>query len=232
MTRVGVQQPNYFPWIGYFYKMATVDVFVLLDNVEFQHGNASSVTNRTTIKTDQGPRKITVPVLKTGASRLLGDVRIDTRQPWKRKHVGSLTAAYGRAPAFRELFPEVARRSRPLEIRSLPSMKARSERSAACSTSPPRPSWRPPSSSPRAARTRGWSRSANAWARIPVLSGRGARRYNDEDMFRRNGISVEYSDFVSLPYPQLARRLPSEPQHAGRRSSTAVRPPDGSWFDE
>ncbi len=35
------------------------------------------------------------------------------------------------------------------------------------------------------------------------VSGRGARRYNDEDMFRRNGISVEYSDFVSLPYPQL-----------------------------
>ncbi len=68
-----------------------------------------SVTNRTTIKTANGAQKITVPVLRSGPSPLIQDVRIDQQQPWKKKHLGALTAAYGRAPAFKDVFPEVAR---------------------------------------------------------------------------------------------------------------------------
>ena len=37
------------------------------------------------------------------------------------------------------------------------------------------------------------------------LSGTGARAYLDEDMFRRNGIDVVYSDYEPVPYPQQVR---------------------------
>ena len=35
------------------------------------------------------------------------------------------------------------------------------------------------------------------------LSGRGARSYNDESLFRSHGISLEYSRFNAVTYPQL-----------------------------
>ena len=37
------------------------------------------------------------------------------------------------------------------------------------------------------------------------LSGTGARAYLDEDMLRRNGIDVVYSDYEPVPYPQQVR---------------------------
>ena len=35
MTRVAIMQPTYLPWCGYFGLMHAVDVFVLLDSVQF-----------------------------------------------------------------------------------------------------------------------------------------------------------------------------------------------------
>ncbi len=36
--RVGIHQPNFTPWMPFFYKMAMCDVFVLLSDVQFEKG--------------------------------------------------------------------------------------------------------------------------------------------------------------------------------------------------
>ena len=51
------------PWIGCFYKMAVADKFVYLDNVPYSKG---SYTNRVQIKTQGGPRWLTVPASTSG----------------------------------------------------------------------------------------------------------------------------------------------------------------------
>src|SRR5690348_1614998 len=62
-SMVAIHQPNYIPWLGYFFKIAHVHQFVFLDTVAFSHG---SLVNRNTIKTSTGPAWLTIPVRTSG----------------------------------------------------------------------------------------------------------------------------------------------------------------------
>jgi hypothetical protein len=100
--RVVVLQPSYLPWLGYFDQLYKSDVFVLYDDVQYdKHG----WRNRNRIKTEKGPLWLTVPVLTHGQGLPINrDARIDTRQPWARKHLQALRVNYAKAPAFEEVF--------------------------------------------------------------------------------------------------------------------------------
>lgn len=100
--RIVVLQPSYLPWLGYFDQLYKSDVFVLYDDVQYdKHG----WRNRNRIKTDKGPLWLTVPVLTHGQGLPTNrDARIDTRQPWARKHLQALRVNYAKAPAFEEVF--------------------------------------------------------------------------------------------------------------------------------
>src|SRR6266576_4512006 len=74
-TTVAIHQPNYIPWLGYFFKIAHANKFVFLDRVVYPGG---SLVNRNSIKTAQGPALLTIPVLTSGRSgQLIGDVETD-----------------------------------------------------------------------------------------------------------------------------------------------------------
>ena len=100
--RVVVLQPSYLPWLGYFDQLYKSDIFVLYDDVQYdKHG----WRNRNRIKTDKGSLWLTVPVLTHGQGLPINrDARIDTRQPWARKHLQALRVNYAKAPAFGEVF--------------------------------------------------------------------------------------------------------------------------------
>ena len=36
MTKVAIMQPTYLPWAGYFGLMMASDIFIFLDNVQFE----------------------------------------------------------------------------------------------------------------------------------------------------------------------------------------------------
>jgi hypothetical protein len=103
--RVVILQPSYLPWLGYFDQLSKSDVFVLYDDVQYdKHG----WRNRNRIKTPRGAQWLTVPVLTHGRDRPSNrEVHIDTRQPWRRKHLQALRQHYGNAPAFPEVFPRL-----------------------------------------------------------------------------------------------------------------------------
>jgi len=94
----GIHQLHYLPWLRYFEKIARSDVFIVLDNIQY---NKNGWQNRNRIKTAAGAVLLTVPVIDKFAQRL-DEVRIDNSSHWRKKHWESLRQSYGKAPFFAE----------------------------------------------------------------------------------------------------------------------------------
>lgn len=102
---VGIHQPNFLPWLGYFYKMSICDTFVYLDSVPFSKG---SYTNRVQIKSQSGPRWVTVPVLTSGRlGQNIVDLAIDDHSDWRRKVLATLEGCYGGCQHFQPYFRQI-----------------------------------------------------------------------------------------------------------------------------
>jgi hypothetical protein len=93
---VTAHQPNFLPWLGFFDKMRHSDVLVLLDTVQF---TKRGFQNRARIKSSDGPRWLTVPVVTKGRydQRTL-DVEIDESQAWRQVHRRTFDSVLARAP--------------------------------------------------------------------------------------------------------------------------------------
>lgn len=98
--KVGIHQPQYIPWIPYFAKIRQSEVFVLLDDVQFQK---NGLQNRNHILSSTGELLLTLPV-----SVHLGDpintVRIHGEQAVS-KQLKTIRSVYGKAPYFSDVFP-------------------------------------------------------------------------------------------------------------------------------
>lgn len=105
MTRVAIMQPAYLPWSGYFGLMRSVDLFIILDSVQFAR---RSWQQRNRIKTASGPQWLTVPVLSKGhRNQLISEVEIDREQYFFRGHVHTLELNYNKAPYFDRYAPQL-----------------------------------------------------------------------------------------------------------------------------
>lgn len=96
MRIAAIHQPQYLPYLGFFHKLLHCDIFVVLDNVQFQK---NGLQNRNKIKTSQGWQWLTVPVIHR-FGQLINEVRISPEVFWQRKHWGALVSNYSHAPYF------------------------------------------------------------------------------------------------------------------------------------
>ncbi len=197
---VAVHQPNFFPWLGWFYKLANADVFVLLDDAQFSRG---SWTNRSRILVNGTPAWMTVPVVRAGRSgEEIREVRINESTPWRDKLCKTLENNYRRAPAFADLYPLVEELvSNPadgLAVYNESALRAIAEHLGL--------------DSGRLARSSELDVPGRATARLvelvrrvegdTYLSGGGAAGYQVDEEFEAAGIRVVRSDFEPRPYDQ------------------------------
>src|SRR3954467_116547 len=88
--------------MGYFDLIDQVDLFVILDNVQFVK---QSWQQRNRVRTDKGLQWLTVPIIFRGLhGQLIKDVEIRDPQ-FARDHIRAIELAYGRAPFFSQYFP-------------------------------------------------------------------------------------------------------------------------------
>jgi hypothetical protein len=103
---VAIHQPHYLPWLRYIHKIASCDIFVLLDDVQY---TKNGWQNRNKIKGPNGPLLLTVPV-RDAAFRPITEVEINPQVQWREKHWKSILLSYGKAPyfrQFRDVFEEI-----------------------------------------------------------------------------------------------------------------------------
>jgi hypothetical protein len=98
---VACHQPNFLPWIGFFFKALLADLVVLLDDVQFARG--FTWVNRNRLKCDQGELWLTVPVKKKGRGlQKISDVEVLDEGSWPRSFFQGISQNYAHAPYFAE----------------------------------------------------------------------------------------------------------------------------------
>jgi hypothetical protein len=99
---VGAHQPHFLPWLGYLDKLAKSDVFVVMDDLQYE---AQNFQNRNRLKLSGGPAWMTVPLIADSQTARLCDRRIDNtgrggRHHWQHRIRRSIEVHYGRAAWF------------------------------------------------------------------------------------------------------------------------------------
>lgn len=98
MTTVAIHQPGYLPWLGFFKKMMNSDIFVFLDDAQYEKKNWQ---NRNYIRTSSGATLLTIPT-KSNFDSTINEVKIDNTKNWSLKHKRSILTNYSRSKYFDE----------------------------------------------------------------------------------------------------------------------------------
>lgn len=100
MKKAAISQSNYIPWKGYFDMIASVEVFVLYDEMQY---TKRDWRNRNLIKTPQGLKWLSIPVEVSGKYfQKIKDTKIADKS-WNKKHWDILEANYKGSPLFKEV---------------------------------------------------------------------------------------------------------------------------------
>lgn len=99
---VSIHQPDYIPYLGYFYKIYQSEIFVFLDDVQFSNDNMHH-WNR--IKTPQGECRLKIPVEHSFGDNI-NQTRTKDELKWKEKHLKTIEMNYKKTEYFEEIYPE------------------------------------------------------------------------------------------------------------------------------
>jgi hypothetical protein len=103
MTVVSIRQPGYLPYMGFFKKIQSCDIFVFLDDVQFEKNDWD---NRNKIKTSEGVMWLTVPVVHKFGQKL-NEIKIANNGNWKDKHRKAIKLNYQKSRFFENYWSEI-----------------------------------------------------------------------------------------------------------------------------
>lgn len=101
---LGIMQPYFFPYLGYFQHINACDEFVLLDDVNFIK---KGYIHRNEILQNGQRLRINIPLIKASQNKEIRKLKIDKENIDFKKLKGKVSIAYSKTPYFKEIFPVV-----------------------------------------------------------------------------------------------------------------------------
>jgi hypothetical protein len=201
MKKVAILQSNYIPWKGYFDMIASVDEFILYDDMQYTRRDWR---NRNKIKTPQGLQWLTVPVRVKGKYHQTIRETVIESANWAKSHWNAICQNYRRAGHFKAIAQELE----PLYLQTEYSYLSQLNRAlieAICAnlgiTTKISNSWDYTLSDGKTQRLADLCAQAGG---SEYVSGPAAKGYIEEKVFSERGIKLTWFGYSGYPeYPQL-----------------------------
>lgn len=199
MKKIAICQSNYIPWKGYFDLINSADEFYILDSVQY---TKNDWRNRNMIKTEQGLKWITIPVVQKSLSQKISETHA-LNNAWRIKHWKSIQQNYSKSACFnkyKKLFQELYLGTDETSL----SQINLSFLSLICSLLGIETEIFFISEDKAVDRNKRLIEICKESKADMYISGPAARQYIDESLFESEGIILKYMDYSSYPeYRQL-----------------------------
>lgn len=100
--KLGIMQPYFLPYIGYFQLLNKVDCYVLYDDVNFIKGGW---INRNRILINKNPKMLTLSLRDASPNKLINQIELQTNEIQRKKLLKTISQSYNKAPYFQIIFP-------------------------------------------------------------------------------------------------------------------------------
>jgi hypothetical protein len=192
-----IHQPQYFPYPGFFHKLSLADIFVIMDDVQYD----KRYTNRNRVISPRGPMWLTVPINKKQKFMPNNLVEINNDMPWRELHWKRLQLSYNNSKFF-HLYKDYFRDFYEREWKLLFDLDYEALRQVI--------SWlglkmEIVKESGLGIKTESTQRLLDVTKAVGAdtyVAGSGSKNYMDEKLFERNNIKVEYQNYAPVKYPQ------------------------------
>ena len=202
---VAIHQPNFFPWLGYFDKIARSDVFVFLDDVQFPK-TGGVWCNRVQLLVADEPKWITAPVDRSyHGTRTIREMQFVTSD-WRQTMLRSIEGNYRRHPCYGDVMavvrPLIENAETSVAAYNIHAIRAIAQGLGLDLTKL------------RCSSTLGHTGASNellcALTRsaggTTYMCGGGADAYQEEDVFNAHAVTLQRQNFTHPTYPQRRRR--------------------------
>lgn len=100
--KIGIMQPYFFPYIGYWQLINCVDKYVIYDDVNFIK---QGWINRNRILIKGEPEYFNLPMIGASSNKLINEIEVNSDDRFLRKKLRMLEGAYNKAPYYKTVYP-------------------------------------------------------------------------------------------------------------------------------
>ena len=100
--KIGIMQPYFFPYIGYWQLINAVDKYVIYDDVNFKKGGW---INRNRILINGEAKFINLKMKGASQNKLINEIEAANDEDYNRRLITTIDKCYKKAPYFNEVFP-------------------------------------------------------------------------------------------------------------------------------